>query len=123
MLKKVIGRLLERYAEEIDIILHGYGSTTFREEFKAKALEPDECYSIDTLKDVPDIALEINLTSEGLDKLIIYKSLGISEVLVWKNNALTLYDLRSDHPQIIKGSQLFPELDLTLLTQHISPHN
>ena len=27
MIKKVIARLLERYAEEVDIPLHGYGST------------------------------------------------------------------------------------------------
>lgn len=35
MLKKVIARLVERYAEEVDIPLHGYGSTTFRREAKA----------------------------------------------------------------------------------------
>ncbi|WP_235110721.1 hypothetical protein [Acaryochloris sp. 'Moss Beach'] len=39
MLKKVIARLLERYAEEVDIPLHGYGSTTFRLEAKARGLE------------------------------------------------------------------------------------
>jgi Uma2 family endonuclease len=36
LLKKVIARLLERYAEEVDVPLHGYGSTTFRKEAKAK---------------------------------------------------------------------------------------
>ena len=39
MLKKVIARLLERYSEEVDIPLHGYGSTTFRREVKARGLE------------------------------------------------------------------------------------
>jgi Uma2 family endonuclease len=42
MIKKVIARLLERYAEELDIPLHGYGSTTFRQAAKARGLEPDE---------------------------------------------------------------------------------
>jgi Uma2 family endonuclease len=68
MLKKLIARLVERYAEEIDISLHGYGSTTFRREAKARGLEPDECYCVDTLKELPDFAIEVNLTSKGVDK-------------------------------------------------------
>jgi Uma2 family endonuclease len=50
MIRKVIARLLERYAEEADIVTHGYGSTTFRNEAKTQGLEPDECYYINMLK-------------------------------------------------------------------------
>jgi Uma2 family endonuclease len=121
--KKTIARLLERYAEELEIILHGLGSTTFRKELKAKGLEPDECYCIDQIKDVPDFAIEINLTSGNLDKLAIYKGLGVPEVLVWENKTLILYDLRSDSPAIIDRSQFFPQLNLKLLAQHINPNN
>ena len=88
MLKKVIARLLERYAEELDISLHGYGSTTFRREAKARGLEPDECYCIGELKEIPDLAIEVILTSGGLDKLDVYKGLEIPEVLLWQNNQL-----------------------------------
>jgi Uma2 family endonuclease len=122
-IKKTIARLLERYAEELDIIIHGLGSATFRKALKAKGLEPDECYCINQIKDVPDFAIEINLTSGGIDKLSIYKGLGIHEVLVWKNKALVLYDLRSDSPVIIDRSQFFPQLDLKLLAQHINPND
>jgi Uma2 family endonuclease len=121
--KKTIARLLERYAEELDIMIHGLGSATFRKELKAKGLEPDECYCINQIKDVPDFAIEINLTSGDIDKLTIYKGLGVPEVLVWKNKALILYDLRSDSPVIIDRSQFFPQLDLKLLAQHINPNN
>jgi Uma2 family endonuclease len=122
-IKKTIARLLERYAEELDIIIHGFGSATFRKELKAKGLEPDECYCINQIKDVPDFAIEINLTSGDIDKLTIYKGLGVPEVLVWKKQALILYDLRSDSPVIIDRSQFFPQLDLKLLAQHINPNN
>ncbi len=122
-IKKTIARLLERYADELDILLHGLGSTTFRNALKAKGLEPDECYCIDQIKDVPDFAIEINLTSGNLDKLAIYKGLGVPEVLVWENKTLILYDLRSDSPMIIDRSQFFPQLDLKLLAQHINPNN
>ncbi len=63
MIKKVIARLLERYTEEVDIPLHGYGSTTFRRQAKARGLEPDECYCVNTLRELPDFAIEVNLTN------------------------------------------------------------
>jgi Uma2 family endonuclease len=121
MLKKVIARLLERYAEELDIPLHGYGSTTFRKEAKARGLEPDECYCIGELKDIPDLAIEVVLTSGGLDKLDVYKGLEIPEVLLWQNNQLALYDLRGDSRKVVSRSKFFPELDLALLTQYVKP--
>lgn len=121
MLKKVIARLLERYAEELDLPLHGYGSTTFRKEAKARGLEPDECYCIGELKDIPDLAIEVVLTSGGLDKLDVYKGLEIPEVLLWQNNQLALYDLRGDSRKVVSRSKFFPELDLALLAQYVIP--
>ncbi|WP_404784179.1 Uma2 family endonuclease [Altericista sp. CCNU0014] len=124
MLKKVISRLLERYAEEVDIVIHGYGSTTFRSEAKAQGLEPDECYCVDTLKEErPDFAIEINLMSGGIDKLAIYQGLGVPEVLIWQNNALALYGLRGEIYQEVPCSQFFPGLDFGLLAQYVQPYN
>ena len=121
MLKKVIARLLERYAEDVDIPLHGYGSTTFRREAKARGIEPDECYCVNTLKELPDLAIEVNLTSGGLDKLVVYQGLGVPEVLIWQNNQLLLYDLRGTTYQESTNSQFFPDLDLKLLAQYVRP--
>ncbi|MDF0555944.1 Uma2 family endonuclease [Kamptonema sp. UHCC 0994] len=121
MIKKVLARLLERYAEEIDIPLHGYGSTTFRRKAKARGLEPDECYCIDTLKELPDLAIEVNLTSGGVDKLAVYKGLGVPEVLMWQNNQLTLYDLREANYREVVYSQFFPNLNLQLLALYVRP--
>ena len=121
MIKKVIARLLEWYAEEVDIPLHGYGSTTFRREAKARGLEPDECYCVDTLKELPDLAIEVNLTSGGVDKLAVYQGLGVPEVLIWQDDQLTLYDLRGTSYRESVDSQFFPELDWKLLAQYIRP--
>lgn len=123
LLKKVIARLLERYAEEIDIPLHGYGSTTFRREAKARGLEPDECYCIGTLKELPDFAIEVNLTSGGVDKLAVYQGLGVPEVLIWQNQQLTLHDLRQVPCQAVTRSQFFPDLDWTLFAQFVRPQD
>lgn len=123
LIKKIVARLLERYGEEMDIPLHGYGSTTFRQAATARGLEPDECYCIGTLKQRPDFAVEINLTSGGIDKLAIYRGLGVPEVLVWQNNRLTLYDLSETIDREIVESQFFPGLDFQLLAQYIQPQN
>ncbi|MBW4471309.1 MAG: Uma2 family endonuclease [Stenomitos rutilans HA7619-LM2] len=121
MIKKIMARLLERYAEEVDIPLHGYGSTTFRREAKARGLEPDECYCVHTLKALPDLAIGVDLTSGGVDKLAVYKGLEVPEVLIWQSNQLTLYDLRGDSYQEIVRSQFFPDLDLPLFAQYVRP--
>ena len=123
MLKKVIARLLERYAEERDIVIHGYGSTTFRSEIRAQGLEPDECYCIDTLKERPDFAIEINLMSGGINKLEIYKGLEVPEVLIWQNDQLSLYSLQGETYQEVSQSQFFPGLDFGLLAQYVKPYS
>lgn len=121
IIKKTIARLLERYAEEVDIPLHAYGSTTFRREAKARGLEPDECYCVGNLKERPDFAVEVNLTSGGVDKLAVYRGIGVPEVLIWQNNCLTLYDLRGDSDLQSDRSQFFPSLDFQMLAQYIRP--
>lgn len=109
--------------EDMDIPLHGYGLTTFRREAKVRGLEPDECYCIDTLKDLPDFAIEVNLTSGGVDKLSVYQGLGVPEVLDWQNGQLTLYDLRQETIQETPKSYFFPSLDLQRLAQYIRSQN
>lgn len=123
LIKKAIARLLERYAEEVEIDLHAYGSTTFRQSSKAAGLEPDECYCVGILKAQPDLAVEVNLTSGGLDKLAIYRAIGVPEVLIWQDQQLTLYSLRGDEIQTADRSEFFPALEISQLAQFIQPQN
>lgn len=70
--KTTIARLIEIHALERDIDLTGYGSTTFRKPAQERGLETDECYCFGQLKEFPDIALEVIVSSGGIDKLSIY---------------------------------------------------
>lgn len=92
-LKKIIARLIETYSVEKRIFLDGYGSATFRREAAARGLEPDECYCLSELKEVPDIAIEIVITSDGVDKLEVYRGLGVPEVWFWQDSQFSLYRL------------------------------
>ncbi len=120
-LKKIMARLIEAFAEELDLDLNGYGSATFRKEAAARGLEPDECYCLGELYEVPDIALEIVLTSGGIDKLKVYQGLGVKEVWFWENQRLSIYGLTevSEDYEALQMSQLLPQLDFALLASYV----
>jgi Uma2 family endonuclease len=122
-LKKIIARLLEMYAVEKRITLNGYGNTTFRKEAKQRGLEPDECYCLGELRAVPDIAIEIAITSGGIDKLSVYQGLGVTEVWFWQNDQFILYRLQEEAYMQIARSEFLPDLDLVLLSQFVNYDN
>ncbi|WP_242578060.1 Uma2 family endonuclease, partial [Chroococcus sp. FPU101] len=78
--KKLMGILLEAHFLEFGIRFYALGSTTFRSDLTKKGIEPDECYCIGTNKEIPDLAIEIVLTSGGVNSLKVYKDLGVPEV-------------------------------------------
>ncbi len=122
-LKTIIARLLEMYAVEKRINFNGYGNTTFRKEAAKRGLEPDECYCLGELKEVPDIAIEIALTSGRINKLSVYQGLGVTEVWFWQNNQFLVYRLKDDRYQQIESSEFLPDLDFALLSQFIDYEN
>ena len=139
-LKKIIARLLEMYAVEKRVIFNGYGNTTFRKEAVKRGLEPDECYCLGELKEVPDIAIEIALTSGenprrrktqgnahqesgGIDKLSVYQGLSVTEVWFWQNNLFILYRLKQGEYQQIDRSEFLPDLDFNLPSQYVNYDN
>jgi Uma2 family endonuclease len=117
-LKTTIARLIETYALERDVPLYGYGSTTFRREAKAAGLEPDECYCLGgKLNDVPDIAIEVVVTSGGIEKLPIYARLGVPEVWLWENETFTLHALRDGVYEAVAASAVLPDLDIAAVAR------
>jgi Uma2 family endonuclease len=121
--KTTIGRLLETYALATNLDLHGCGSTTYRNEAEARGLEPDECYCVGELKDIPDFAIEVIVTSGGIDKLQVYIGLNVSEVWFWQDGKFSLHRLQDGVYQQYDKSQFFSELDLTVLASYVQPDN
>jgi Uma2 family endonuclease len=115
--KSFIGRLLEAYALERGIDLSPYGSWTLKHALRDAGVEPDECYILgaDQGKQRPDLAIEVIWTSGGLDKLEIYRRLGVSEVWIWRDGGITVHALRGEVYEGAARSVLFPDLDLELL--------
>jgi Uma2 family endonuclease len=113
-----IGRLLEAYLEETRRRFWGLGSTTFRRAATKGGTEPDKSYNLETEKDVPDLAIEVIVTSGGVDKLEIYKRLGVTEVWFFQDNRFVVYHLQGEAYERMATSALLPDLDLAMLADY-----
>ena len=120
-IKKCIARLIEAYAMEKRIALNGYGSTTFRKRAKERGLEPDECYCIGPMKEIPDIAIEVIVTGGGVDRLAVYRGLEVPEVWFWQDGRLTLHRLEADRYREIARSGFLTDLDVAELLTFVRP--
>ena len=118
-----IGRLLEVYLEAAEIDFWGLGSTTLRVEEGKTGKEPDKCYCLRTDKELPDLAIEVIITSGSIKILEVYRRLGVKEVWLWQNDQLNIYCLENEQYSLKEKSQLLPNLDLNLLCQFINHPN
>jgi Uma2 family endonuclease len=116
--KKNISRLLEAYFEETRTRFWGLGSTTFRQQARRGGTEPDECYCLGEEKALPDLAIEIVFTSGGIDKLEVYRRLGVKEVWLWRNRQFEVYHLHSEQYHLRPRSVLLPDLNLAMLAEY-----
>ena len=118
--KARIARLIEQFAVERDIPLYAHGAPTLRKELAARGVEPDECYVLGHSlgeEEYPHIALEVVISSGGIDKLQIYAGLGVREVWFWHKGAFHLYVLRESGYEPAERSELIPALDFVELAQ------
>lgn len=74
--KSNVGELLGTYMREKRIRFYKRGGFTLTKEGYSSG-EPDESYCIGENKEIPDIAIEIIITSGTLNKLEVYKPLNI----------------------------------------------
>jgi len=116
--KKQIARLFELCCLERDVPLYGYGSTTFRKEEKERGLEPDECYSRGKDTEIPDVAIEVIVTHGSIDKLEVYRGLGVREVWLFENGMFRVLELRGEGYVPIDASKIFPEADLARIAHY-----
>ena len=123
--KTMIGRLVEAYSDEEGFDLNGYGSWTLKNELLEKGAEPDECYVLGAAhKDVPELAIEVVWTRGGLNKLEIYRALGVGEVWIWeRDRGISVYLLRDGSYEEVEASALLPDLDLKLVERFATSPN
>ena len=120
-LKSWIGRLVETWCLEKGIEFSAFGSWTLENKEERRGVEADECYVFgeNPMGRRPDLAIEVVWTSGGLDKLDIYRKLGIREIWFWRRGRLAAHALRGDAYQEILASEVLHGIDLVELAEHL----
>jgi Uma2 family endonuclease len=120
--KKRFARLLETWSDMAGVPLEGYGSWTLEDEEADRGAEPDECYTVRRVvksdEERPDIAIEVVWTSGGINKLEVYRKLGVREVWFYTRGKLRFFALRHEADDVyreIPVSELLPQLPVDVL--------
>lgn len=130
---RFIEDLVRAVADQFDVVLEKLGQTTWKRRTLERGVEPDACYyvrnaeriigkrSIDLeLDPPPDIAVEIDLTSQSLDKFPIYAALSVPEVWRYDGVAFRFYELAAGTYTEIERSQILEGLTGALLAEAIA---
>ncbi len=128
--KQRLSTLLDAFLEFAEIDHTPTGSMTLENELENVRREADLSYEIESNSEtrslnIPDLAIEIVVTSGGLNKLAAYQKLQIPEVWFWQADRISLHFLKDDRSgyEPILQSRLFPTLDLDLLQECLAIDN
>jgi Uma2 family endonuclease len=121
-IKSYIGCLVEAWCLERGIEFTPYGSWTLKSKREERGAEADECYVFGPdpkRKRRPDVAIEVTWTSGGIDKLDVYRKLGVREVWYWEEGRMQVHALRGTQYQPVARSAALPGIDLVELVSFL----
>jgi Uma2 family endonuclease len=120
VIKSLIAGLLEAWCIDRGIELLPCGSWTLKERKEERGVEADECYIFGTEpRDRPHLAIEVEWTRGGLDKLEIYRRLGVGEIWHWRKGSIQVFTLGGDRYDPAPRSLILSDLDLDLLASFL----
>jgi Uma2 family endonuclease len=131
IIKTVIGRLIEAYGDEIGPGVEGVGSVTCRRADLERGLEPDECYYVTTEycgpddhldldnNPPPDLAIEVEVSTEIGTRIDIYGELGVPEVWRFDGALVQVLELAGGAYRPVERSRCFPNLDLEEFSRYL----
>ncbi|MDF0554661.1 Uma2 family endonuclease [Kamptonema sp. UHCC 0994] len=114
----MMGLLLGAYFVEKNIEFFPSGSYSQIVEGVVE-YQADLSYCFGKDKDVPDLCVEVVITSGSPIKLQKYRLMGVPEVWFWEDGTLAIYHLQEQGYEQVSSSEFMPELDLSLLLRCI----
>ncbi|MCU0238620.1 MAG: Uma2 family endonuclease [Pyrinomonadaceae bacterium] len=128
--KDVVLKVVTVYADEFDIDVDSYGSTTWRQQKKSKGAEADTSFYVKNAEKVrgikdfdlnleipPDIVVEVDTTNESWDKFEIYADLGVKEIWRCDGKNFQIYELTEGKYEATENSRNLPLINGKLLTE------
>jgi Uma2 family endonuclease len=114
-------RLIDILSEEMGLDIEPAGATTFKSKLLRKGLEPDECVYVQNAAHIigkrgirldedppPDVAVEIDMSNDSIDKLPIYAALGVPEIWRYDGKVAHFYKLAGENYEVTHESIAFP---------------
>ncbi|MBC8107256.1 MAG: Uma2 family endonuclease [Anaerolineae bacterium] len=132
--KSLIGQFGEVIADERDIPINTFGSTTWKRRDRKKGLEPDECFYVQREPQVrgkldfdlrrdppPDLAIEIDIRRHPVDRFAVYAGLEIPEIWNFNGKKIETFLLNNSNGKydLITTSAAFPFLKPADLKQFL----
>lgn len=99
------------------------GSATMQSEERSVSAEPDLSYRLDGESGMPELAVEVALSSGGRSKLLRYRRLEIPEVWFWQDDRLWLYGWDGQDYQELSESRLLEGMRVELLEAGVRSGN
>ena len=120
-IKSTLGRLVEEWCLARDIEFTTLGSWTLTDQAAERGAEPDECYVFGDSEHAtrPDLAIEVVWTHGGVNKLEVYRKLGVREVWYWSHGRIQPYEFVGEQYQAIPTSNVLPGIDLPELARFV----
>lgn len=129
--KEFVFSLVLVLSDEMDVTLETAGATTFKSKLLKKGVEPDTCFYVQNAARVigrralrsgvdppPDVAVEIDMSNDSLDKFPIYAALGVPEIWLYDGRKTHFYKLAGGNYEVIQNSLAFPILTAEDLTKY-----
>lgn len=130
--KHALEVLVEIFAEELNIDVRGFGSTTFRRADLERGFEPDACFYIRqepyvrgkreihlTVDPPPDLVIEIDISHSSLNKLPLFAALGIPEVWHHDGTKVTIVTLEAGAYREVAESAALPGVTGEVLSRFV----
>lgn len=129
----IITQIVCVVAEEMNLDIRGFGSTTFKRADLGRGFEPDSCFYIQNVERIgaaseldltvhppPDLVIEIDITSPSLNKFPLYASVGVPEIWVYDGKRASIYLLEAGNYVKAETSMALPRLTAVVLTNSVA---
>lgn len=130
MFKELILRIADAYSLITDCELESLGSTTFTPGTFSAGAEPDTCFYVQNAARIigkrkidlsvdppPDVAVEIDISSDSTDKLALYQTLGVPEMWIYNGERMRIRHLTDQGYVEEPNSLAFPLLTADAITE------
>ncbi len=128
----IISLLVNVLAEEMEIDVASFGSTTFRRKDLERGFEPDACFYVQNealvrgkkrldlrYDPAPDLMVEVDITSPSLNKFPLFAALNVPEVWRYDGERLGIFTLNLGQYVEQEESTILPSVTGAVLTEFI----